>query len=497
MKRLQSLIWTMATVGAFASLFLTAGTGGLGVGYGTSLGLLLRAIAALVLGRMTNLGVIVSSSVVLGILELAVRFRTGDGALVAPLLAAIIIGALLLQRRGITRAAKDDTSSWKLASDVRPVPAELAGRWEVVAARSGLAVVGIVVLMVLPLVLSTGAMLKLGAVLIVASIGVSLVILSGWAGQLSLGQMAFAGMGGATFAWATQDHTVEPTLAIALGAMAGAAAAVVVGLPALRIRGVYLAVTTLALALAFSFGVFDNGYIDWIPTDSFAGARPPLLGRIPMETPVQLYLLALGLLAVSLLAAQGLRRSRSGRVLIAIRENEDATRSYGVSVTQAKLAAFALSGAIAGAAGAVYTLHQGAFKQALFLPEESVSTFIGVVVGGLASLPGAVIGAVVLRGSGWLLSPPWNLFATSAGALLVLLAMPEGIGGALVRLRDLLLVGLARRRGIVVPSLSELGDPEVLEVEPGDKRPDPGDLGSAVGADGARALATPSEEVPG
>ena len=73
----------------------------------------------------------------------------------------------------------------------------------------------------------------------------------------------------------------------------------------------------------------------------------------------------------------GLRRSRSGRVLIAIRENEDAARAYGVGVTQAKLAAFALSGAIAGAPGAVYTLHQGAFKQALFLPEESVATFIG------------------------------------------------------------------------------------------------------------------------
>jgi branched-chain amino acid transport system permease protein len=123
-KRLQSLIWTLATVGAFVALFLTAGTGGLGVGYGTSLGLLLRAIAALVLGRMTHVGVIVFSSVVLGVLELAVRFQTGDGALVAPLLAAIIIGALLLRRMGVTRADRDDTSSWRLASDVRPVPAQ-------------------------------------------------------------------------------------------------------------------------------------------------------------------------------------------------------------------------------------------------------------------------------------------------------------------------------------------------------------------------------------
>lgn len=468
-KRLHSLIWTLVTVGAFVALFLTAGTGGLGVGYGTSLALLLRAIAALVLGRMTHLGVIVFSSVVLGVLELAIRFQTGDGALVAPILAAIIVGALLLQRQGITRAARDDTSSWKLASDVRPIPAELAGRWEVNAVRLGLIGVLSAALCVFPLVLSTGALLKLGAVLIVASIGVSLVILSGWAGQISLGQMAFAGMGGAVFAWATQDHGIDPLLAIGLGALGGSAAAVIVGLPALRIRGVYLAVTTLALALAFSNGVFDNGYFNWIPTSSFAGSRPPLLGRVPMETPAQLYLLALGLLGLSLLAAMSLRRSRSGRVLIAIRENEVAARAYGVGVTQAKLAAFALSGAIAGAAGAVYTLHQGAFKQALFLPEESVATFIGAVVGGLASLPGAVIGAVALRGSGWLLSPPWNLFATAAGALIVLLVMPDGLGGALVRLRDQLLVQLARKRGIVVPSLSELGDPESPDPDPSDE----------------------------
>ena len=461
-KRLQSLIWTLATVGAFVALFLTAGTGGLGVGYGTSLGLLLRAIAALVLGRMTHVGVIVFSSVVLGVLELAVRFQTGDGALVAPLLAAIIIGALLLRRMGVTRADRDDTSSWRLASDVRPVPAELARRWEVTAARLGLVSLGVTALAVCPFVLSTGAMLKLGAVLIIASVGVSLVILSGWAGQLSLGQMAFAGMGGAVFAWANQTHAVDPALAICMGAGAGAVAAVVVGLPALRIRGVYLAVTTLALAVACSNGVFDNGYFDWIPTGSFAGHRPALLGRIPMDTPAELYLLALGLLVVSLLAATALRRSRSGRVLIAIRENEDATRAYGVAVTQAKLAAFAVSGAIAGAAGAVFTLHQGAFKQALFLPEESVATFIGVVLGGLASLPGAVIGAFILRGSGWLLPAPWNLFATAAGALFVLLVMPDGVGGALVRFRDLMLSNLARRRGIIVPSLSDLGDPEVL-----------------------------------
>lgn len=92
-----------------------------------------------------------------------------------------------------------------------------------------------------------------------------------------------------------------------------------------------------------------------------------------------------------------------------------------------------------------------------------MATFIGVVVGGLASLPGAVIGAFILRGTGWLLPPPWNLFATATGALIVLLVMPDGVGGALVRWRDLLLANLARRRGIIVPSLSELGDPDALE----------------------------------
>ncbi|MBK7167600.1 MAG: hypothetical protein IPH81_20765 [Candidatus Microthrix sp.] len=169
---------------------------------------------------------------------------------------------------------------------IRPIPAELAAG-EVAAVRLGLIVAGLAALTAFPLVLSTGAMLKLGAVLVVASIGVSLVILSGWAGQLSLGQMALPVWGGGRVRLGpTQNHAVDPLLAIGLGSARGAAAAVVVGLPALRIRGVYLAVTTLALALFAFFQRCVRQRLHRLDPDaSLPGNRPTVIEADPDGDP--------------------------------------------------------------------------------------------------------------------------------------------------------------------------------------------------------------------
>jgi branched-chain amino acid transport system permease protein len=149
----------------------------------------------------------------------------------------------------------------------------------------------------------------------------------------------------------------------------------------------------------------------------------------------------------------GIRNSRTGRVLVALRENERAAASYGVSVVRAKLTAFALSGFIAAIAGVLLVVQNGRFTLGLFPESDNLVVFTAAVVGGLGSVTGSAIGALFLKGGDWFLADAWRLFASSIGVLVVLLLVPGGLGGALFRARDLGLRWVARRHSIVVPSL--------------------------------------------
>jgi branched-chain amino acid transport system permease protein len=167
-------------------------------------------------------------------------------------------------------------------------------------------------------------------------------------------------------------------------------------------------------------------------------------------------------LALGLIMVVGLRRSRTGRVLIAIRENEKAARAYGVNATRTSLAAFALSGFLAAVAGALYVHQQTGLSAQPYLPQASLELFTMVVIGGLGSLPGALLGATYVHSVDFFLPVEWQFLATGVGLLLVLLVFPSGFGGVLGDLRDGALRKIAIRRGIVVPSL--LADVRVEEV---------------------------------
>jgi len=445
-RRLEAQVWTLATVLSFCSVVLTAGVASLPFGVGLGLSVVLRALAALVIGRMTHLVSIATTAVAIGVLEAGIRWNTGDTWLVAPFLAALIVVSLLVQRRGDTRADRDDVSSWQSVGDVRAVPPALARLPEVRAARIGVGLLLALVALGLPLLLGTNGQLKAGVVLVFAMIGTSIVVLTGWAGQVSLGQMAFVGAGGAVGAWAMVDQGWDPVVAMLVAGVVGAVVAVLVGLPALRLRGMYLAVTTLALSLAASAWIFSNRMGSWIPEGTFP--RPDLLGRFSLDSPLRLYYFALGMLTLAIVALRGIRNSRTGRVLVALRDNEVAATAYGISPTRAKLTAFAISGCVAAVAGVVLVIHQAAFREVTYGPDESVAVFVATVIGGLGSLAGAVIGAVFQRGSLWLLPAPWSFLATGAGVLVVLLTMPDGLGGILFRIRDRFLRWAARRNGI-------------------------------------------------
>jgi branched-chain amino acid transport system permease protein len=474
--RLHTFVWAIAAVLSFLALFLRAGVTGLPLGSPVGLTVLLSALAALMLGRLSNLPAVVASAVALGLLETHVSWNDelavgplhldlGSDFVLAPVLAVVIIVSLAVQRRGLSRAESDDTSSWRSADEVRPIPRQLRGDREVRLVRT-IAVVATIGLLVavpyLPWIGRPGNTLKAGAVLLFAVVTLSISILTGWAGQVSLGQMGFVAIGAALGAKATTDWELDLFVAVPLAGAVGAAVAVVVGLPALRLRGLYLAVTTLAFALATINYVLNPQFFEWLPTGSFEPR--PLLGTWDYAATTEgTYKLCLGTFALCALAVGGLRRSRTGRVLAAVRENERGAQAYGVSAVRAKLTAFALSGFFAAVAGAVLTHHSGQFTIGLFPAEDNLITFTAAVVGGLGSTVGAVAGAAFLKGGQWLLPDQWRLLASATGVLAVLLLVPGGLGGILYRGRDQWLRSVARRRSIVV----------------GDGEPDPDPSGPA------------------
>ncbi len=458
-KRLQTLVWVIATVLSFLAVFMKAGLVGLpfasSAGFGTaSFSALLTALTALMLGRLTNLPSVAISAVALGVLEQATIWHNSENpSMIYPIFGAVVLLGLLFRKTGQARTEHDTAASWQAADEVRPIPRELTRVPEVAALKwGGLAAVAILTC-ALPRFgfIGTGELIKASAVVVFAIVGISIIMLTGWAGQVSLGQMAFVGFGAAVGALATREWHVDLAIALLIAGLAGALVAVVVGLPALRVRGLFLAVTTLAFAVTASNYLLDPKKFSWIPTRRID--RPPLFGRIDLEPQANMYYLCLAVLLLVILAVTGLRRSRTGRALLALRENERGAQSYGINVTRTKLTAFALSGFMAAVAGCLFVHVTSQFSPSEFGAGPSFTVFTSTVVGGLGSITGGVLGALFLRGGTWFLRDSWQMLPSSIGVLLVLLLFPGGLSGLLYKLRDLWLRSVARRFDIVVPSL--------------------------------------------
>jgi branched-chain amino acid transport system permease protein len=189
----------------------------------------------------------------------------------------------------------------------------------------------------------------------------------------------------------------------------------------------------------------------WIPKGQVE-ARP-LFRHFDLTSEAAMYEVVLVVVVLAFLAVLGIRRSRTGRALIAVRDNERGAAAYSIPVVRAKLTAFALSGFLAAVAGCLLVHVNRGYSESPFVAAESLGIFTAAVVGGLGSLAGAILGALYLNGGKWFLPAPWNLLPSAVGVLLVLMILPGGLGNLLYRGRDALLRRLAQRRGIVVASL--------------------------------------------
>jgi len=483
----HNIAWVIASVLASISLIMRAGIVGLSLGSAFGPQILLRALTAAVIGRMENYAAIFLASLGIGAVETIVYWNTGSADLVDPILFVIVIGALLLQRRKSRESRVEDQaiSSWQNAANVRPIPRELLRLPEVKWTLRGLRVLFVAFLIVLPFMLSEKDTNLAAAVAIYAMIAISLVLLTGWAGEISLGQVAFVAIGSAAAGAANVHWHLDPFLSFLLAGAVGAVASIIIGLPALRIRGLMLAVTTLAFAVMTSSFLLNRDQslfgisFSYLPDDLFERVT-----RFPQWTPFghiaigdsgahperDFYFMVIAMLLLVIVCVRGLQRTRTVRDLVATRENERNAQAFQLSPTRAKLLAFALAGFIASFAGGVLVLHQQALGQEIFAPIESIRVLTMVVVGGLGSIPGAIIGALFIKStewfSGWV--PQRFVFffrfaGSGIGLVLVLWLIPGGLGSLLYRLRDFWLRAVARRRNMVVPSLiADSGDDPAL-----------------------------------
>lgn len=464
-QRLSTIVWAVAgflsglavllrvPILGFTSFLSVSGSGS---------SLILRTLAAAVIARMESLPIAAAAAIGLGIFQEAVFWTFSEGTYVDALLVAVILVSLLVQRGRFKRVFETGISTWRALREVRPIPRELRSLPEVRYGLWAIRAALVAFVLLFPLVASPSQEQVTALIFIYAIVALSLVVLTGWAGQISLGQWALAGFGGATTGVLLERHGWDFFLALPAGVVVAAAAALLIGLPALRITGPFLAVSTLAFAVTSLTFFLEDRYFPWFIESRVR--RPILWERFSLELDRQLYYLCLAALVLVIFAVRNLRKTRTGRTLVATRDNEPAAQAAGVNTTKVKLTAFLLSGAIAGLAGGLYVLHQRGLHSDAFGPEVSLRLFSMVVIGGLGSIPGAILGAVYVRGAEYFLPGGWSLIASGAGILLLLLIVPGGLGEVLYRVRDRLLRRIAANHNLIVPSL--VADIRIEEAAP-------------------------------
>jgi branched-chain amino acid transport system permease protein len=450
-RRLSTIVWMVAGGLTTLTFVLKAPFAGAALSAGSGPTVLLPALAAAVVARMESLPIAFGAGIGLGIMESIVRYNSDTSPTFHNVVfLAIILAALLIQRGKLSRAMLGD-SGWSFASVVKATPSELRHLPEVRFVKAAVIVLAAAAMIWVPSTFGPSSQLLAIFAVVAAMAGVSLVILTGWGGHISLGQFAFVGIG-AVVAGNLIEERVDLFFALIAAGAAGGLSALIVGLPALRIRGLFLAVTTLAFAVALdSWFLNPTERADLLPNVR----RPPILWeRFDLSDNYTLYLFSLAFLALSILAAVGVRKARSGRVVIATRDNERAADAAAVPTTNVKLSAFLLSGTIAGVAGGIHIMALGQLGQNSYPPIDSLDVFTTAVIGGLGSLSGAVIGVLTFKFlETWQWLAEYRLVVTGVGLLVVLYALPGGIGQLIFGVRDRYLRWVANRRGILVPSL--------------------------------------------
>src|SRR5450756_1071016 len=355
---------------------------------------IVAALAAALVGNFTRIGVTVAAAVVIGMLQSEATYLQTKSWLPSSGLADLVpllVILIFLVLRGQELPSRGAIAARTLGRAPRPRGYVVPGAVIVVLGLGSLAV--------------THGSMRAAVIttLVMAVIALSQVVVTGFTGQISFAQLTLAGVGAFSLTRIQQQLHVPFPFAPLLAAVIAMVVGVIVGLPALRIRGLPVAVTTLALAAALQDLWFDNPDYN----GGFAGAPvsdPKIFGLdLGVGAGHSYPHLGFGILAliVALLAAGGValvRRSRLGAAMLAVRANERSAAASGVSVAQVKLIAFAIGGFLAGLGGAMLAYQQTSADYSSYTAVGSVTFFATVYIAGATSVSGGINAGIIAAG---------------------------------------------------------------------------------------------------
>jgi ABC-type branched-subunit amino acid transport system permease subunit len=443
--------------------------------------LLLLALTAALVGAMVNLPVAFAAGIAMGVIEEVLNYNLSNPATVELVLFVLLLVILLVRVGTLRKGARDEErSSWELGAVTRGAIADLRRR----RVRQGGVALTLVVALLLPLVLDIGHVYLMSQVCIFAVIALSLTILTGWAGQVSLGQFGLVGVGAVVAA--RYGTSVPLVLLLPLGGIITAIVAVLVGLPALRVRGLYLAVSTLGFALLMQSTVLATScwtvplihrqVCTGLPDPQSTLVSAPTFFGISLASERSFAWFTLGVLVLSVMMVMVWRDRGVARRLVSARDNEVAAGAGGIPIVRTKILAFALSGFMAGYAGVCLTFADQRISINTFDPAVSILVISMVVIGGLGSIPGAVLGALYLVGLPAIFgtTPTIQFITSGIGLLAFILYLPGGLAELLSRFGDLVAMGWQR--------VAE-GPPADTDEEERPARPGPGRPGGSGQSD--------------
>jgi branched-chain amino acid transport system permease protein len=270
------------------------------------------------------------------------------------------------------------------AADMALYPLPIA-KWAVTA-FAGLFIV------VVPLTLGEYYVSILNLILIAIVGALGLNILVGYTGQISIGHGAFMSVGAYTAANLVVRLDAPFWVTIPAGGLMAALIGAVVGIPSLRIKGIYLAIATLAAQLIIEWTINHVPAISGGVQASIQVPRPSFLG-VQLKSQTQLYLFLMGFAVLAIVGTSNLVRSRIGRAFIAVRDQDIAAEIIGISTFRYKLIAFAISSFYAGVTGVLYTYYLGIANYEQFQLTVSIDYLAMIIIGGLGSILGSILGA--------------------------------------------------------------------------------------------------------
>ena len=431
-RRVSSFVWILAGMLATLTVVLVnplkatvAGVPSLALGPG----LLLRALVAVLIGRFVSLPWTVAGGVAVGVIESLLYANVQNPG--APDMALLVLAAVLVLWRGKTMVV-DHGGSWF------DTPRGSTGDERAASRRPVVIGAAVAAGALVPLIASASSQTFLfSRMLIFALVALSVTVLTGWAGQLSLGQFAFVGLGAMTTAGLVGRGMPFGT-AVIYATAASAIASVAIGAPALRVRGPLFAVLTLAFAVAANSWILNQSW--FLGDRTLANLPRGKLGPFDLGSQRAYYYLCLVVVAVVAIGVGRLRRTGVGRAIIAVRDNEHGAASFTISPALAKLTAFGLAGAMAGLAGGLLAGLFVQFGSDAFRPDLSFLVVAIAVIGGLGSVPGAIGGSIFVLGVPAVFgnSLEAQLLTSGAGLLVLLLVVPGGLVEVVGRLQRLL-----------------------------------------------------------